>query len=292
MAERSDIHLAGRGHDRRAERRVDDAWLEEAWSAARILPIAGSRLHVVDGAVEWLDAGSAPAGVRIYLGESADGPVFAVVTSPEEADETWHGLRAVVPHLDSDDAGYVVHAIGLAEWQWATRHCPRCGGHLTATHAGHVLRCDDCDREQFPRTDPAVIMRVLDADDRILLGRQAAWPPDRWSTLAGFLEPGESLEQAVRREVFEEAGVRVGEVDYFGSQPWPLPASLMVGFTAHAETTEIDVDGDEIEVARWWSRDEASAAAASGDLLIPPGISISRTLITDWFGAELPGTWR
>ena len=138
---------------------------------------------------------------------------------------------------------WLFHAIGLAEWHWATRFCPRCGGALESTHAGHELRCTSCGKSQFPRTDPAVIMAITPGepgsdDERILLGRHASWPEGRFSTLAGFCEPGETLEDAVRREVMEETGVLVGEVTYFGNQPWPLPASLMLGFTGRALTQE------------------------------------------------------
>lgn len=155
-----------------------------------------------------------------------------------------------------------------------------------------MLHCDDCGRDQFPRTDPAVIMLITDEDDRALLGRQPVWPSTMWSTLAGFVEPGETLEDAVRREVLEESGVQVGEVTYVGSQPWPLPASLMLGFNGRAVSTEIVVDQDELEGARWFSREDARRGADEGTFTIPPGISISRKLITAWYGGELPGTTR
>ena len=149
---------------------------------------------------------------------------------------------------------------------------------------------------QFPRTDPAVIMVVSSGDpgsedERCLLGRQAIWPEGRYSTLAGFCEPGESLEDAVRREVLEEVGVVVGEVDYFGNQPWPLPASLMVGFIGRAETTDIVVDEHEIEDARWFTRAEMKAEAEAGTLVLPGGVSISRSLVEHWYGGPLPGQW-
>jgi NAD+ diphosphatase len=190
----------------------------------------------------------------------------------------------------------VLHAIGLAEWLWATKHCPRCGGDLEPRQAGHVLHCTSCGRDQFPRSDPAVIMVVTDGepgspDERALLGRSPAWPPGRYSTLAGFVEPGETMEDAVRREVEEETGVKVGEVSYFGSQPWPLPASLMVGFTARAIETTIDVDGSEIEDARWFTREEMRAEAEAGTLVLPGGVSISRSLVESWYGGPLPGRW-
>jgi NAD+ diphosphatase len=128
-------------------------------------------------------------------------------------------------------------------------------------------------------------------DERLLLGRQAAWPEGRFSTLAGFLEPGESLEDAVRREVAEEVGVEVGEVTYFGNQPWPLPASLMLGFHGRAESTEIVVDGAEIEAARWFTRAEMEREATEGSLVLPGGVSISRSLVEHWYGGSLPGRW-
>ena len=156
--------------------------------------------------------------------------------------DDWVGLRGLLPHLAGDaveQAPLVFHAIGLAEWLFATRHCPRCGGRLEVRMAGHELECVECHRRQFPRTDPAVIMAITrgepgSPDEALLLGRQDVWPAGRYSTLAGFLEPGETLEDAVRREVAEETGVVVGEVTYFGNQPWPLPASLMLGFLGRA----------------------------------------------------------
>ncbi|MGN6783337.1 MAG: NAD(+) diphosphatase [Marmoricola sp.] len=282
-------------HDRYAERRHDTDWLERTWAdpRTRVLPLAGTRLPVRDGAPAWGVAVDAPDGVRVLLGVDEDErATFAVVGAPELAvDESWAGLRQVAAAVSAEELAYLMHAIGLAEWHAATRHCPRCGTRLEPAQAGHVLHCPGCGRDQFPRTDPAVIMIVTDDEDRALLGRQPTWPTGRWSTLAGFVEPGESLEDAVRREVREETGVRVGAVEYVASQPWPLPASLMLGFRARATSNEITVDGTEIEEARWFSRAEARAAAEDGTLVIPPGISISRSLITGWYGEELPGSW-
>jgi NAD+ diphosphatase len=162
--------------------------------------------------------------------------------------------------------------------------------------AGAELVCTRCGKAQFPRTDPAVIMAItageLGADDEaLLLGRQSAWPEGRYSTLAGFLEPGETLEDAVRREVWEEVGVRVGEVTYFGNQPWPLPASLMLGFLGRATSYDIYVDGREIESARWFTRAQMREGATAGDLVLPGGVSISRSLVEHWYGGPLPGSW-
>jgi NAD+ diphosphatase len=184
----------------------------------------------------------------------------------------------------------------MAEWHWATRFCPRCGGTLESRMAGAELVCTQCGKAQFPRTDPAVIMAITygepgSDDEALLLGRQASFPAGRYSTLAGFLEPGETLEDAVRREVAEEVGVRVGQVTYFGNQPWPLPASLMLGFTARAETTAIHVDEHEIEDARWFTRAQMREQADVGTLVLPGGVSISRSLVEHWYGGPLPGSW-
>jgi len=290
------IALSRYAHDRIADRRVDEDWLREVWAdpATRVLVLAGTRFRMVDGHVPWVSPQQAPDGTRVLLGDLEGVVHFAVVTGPEAADDTWTGLRGIVAQVDERESALVVHAVGIAEWLFATRHCPRCGGVLEPGQLGHVLRCTACGREEFPRTDPAVIMVVVDGEapeDRCLLGRHPAWPPGRYSTLAGFVEPGESIEQAVRREVLEEAGVRVGEVDYFGSQPWPLPRSLMIGCVARAESTEISVDGEEIEDARWFTRAQMRAEAEAGTLVLPGGVSISRSLVEHWYGGPLPGQW-
>jgi NAD+ diphosphatase len=199
----------------------------------------------------------------------------------------WAGLRAVGVLLDDTGAGLFTAAVALANWHAANPRCSRCGGSTVVVQAGWARECPACGAEHYPRTDGAVIMAVVDDQDRILLGRQARWPDRRYSCLAGFVEPGESLEAAVRREVFEEAAVQVGEVEYRGSQPWPFPASLMVGFRARATSTEITVDGEELVSARWWSREELGLDIATGELLLPPAVSIARRLIEDWFGAPL-----
>jgi NAD+ diphosphatase len=290
------VALSRHAHDRIANRRVDAAWFEEVWAdpSTRVIVIAGTRMRLVDGHVPWTSPQEAPEGTPILLGDLGGVVYVAVVVAPELADETWSGLRGIIRQIDEKEAALVVHAVGIAEWLFVTSHCARCGGVLETTQLGHVLRCVDCEREEFPRTDPAVIMVVVDGeapDDRCLLGRHPAWPPGQYSTLAGFVEPGESMEQAVRREVFEESGIRVGEVSYFGSQPWPLPRSLMVGFVAHAESTEVSVDGEEIEEARWFSRAQMKEEAEAGTLLLPGGISISRSLVEHWYGGPLPGQW-
>lgn len=298
------VALSADAHDRAAVRRGDDTWLEEQWADpdTRVLAVSGTRVRPIDGALDWVSPAEAPAGVRMLLGERDGRAWFAVVADASLADEEkelWLPLRGLLPFLAGDavaQAPLVLHALGLAEWLWVTRFCPRCGGGLEPRAAGHELRCTDCGRSQFPRTDPAVIMVVAsgepgDADERCLLGRHATWPAGRYSTLAGFCEPGETLEDAVRREVAEEVGVVVGEVEYFGNQPWPLPASLMLGFIGRAETTEIRVDEHEIEDARWFTRAEMKAEAEAGTLVLPGGVSISRSLVEHWYGGPLPGQW-
>lgn len=295
--------LSATPHDRAAVRRSDDAWLQERWSdpASRVLVVSGTRVRPVDGALPWVAPHEAPAGLRVLLGEQDGAARFAVITGAGTAKAEpgeWLPLRGLLPHLADDavaSAPLVFHALGLAEWLWATRFCPRCAGPLTPRASGHELACAN-GHVQFPRTDPAVIMLVTSGapgaeDERCLLGRQAVWPEGRYSTLAGFCEPGETLEDAVRREVLEEAGVVVGEVEYFGNQPWPLPASLMLGFIGRATSTDIEVDDDELDDARWFTRAEMRALAEDGTIALPSGVSISRSLVEHWYGGPLPGSW-
>jgi NAD+ diphosphatase len=292
----AEIALTGNPHDRVADRRTDEAWLAEVWAAetTKVLVVAGTRIQVVDGGISWISPSEAPEGTKVLLGER-DGTVwFAVIIDGNIVDETWMSFRGLFPVLAEDtgeEAALLTHAIGIAEWLWATRHCIRCGGTYEPMQLGHVLRCADCGREEFPRTDPAVIMVVADGEapgDRCLLGRHPSWPPGRYSTLAGFVEPGESIEQAVRREVYEESGINVGDVGYFGSQPWPLPRSLMIGCIAKATSADISVDGLEVEDARWFTREQMKAEAEAGTLLLPAPVSISNSLIEHWYGGPLP----
>jgi NAD+ diphosphatase len=298
------VRLTANPHDRTGLRRDDNSWLEQRWAdpSSRVLVVSGTRIHPVDGKVEWLSPHDAPDGMRVLLGEQGGVTWFAVIVDPAVASEEkseWFGLRAAFPHLSAggeDEAPLLFHAIGLAEWHYATRFCPRCGGELEVRKAGHEKVCTRCGKPQFPRLDPAVIMVVAEGEpgsegERCLLGRQSAWPEGRYSTLAGFCEPGETLEDAVRREVAEEVGIRVGAVEYFGNQPWPLPASLMLGFIARAETREIAVDGEEIEDARWFTRADMKQGAEAGTLVLPGGISISRSLVEHWYGGPLAGHW-
>lgn len=184
----------------------------------------------------------------------------------------------------------VLGALGFAQWRARTRFCPRDGGRLVARADGRTQRCQRCQREHFPRLEPAVIMRVTDAEDRILLGRQPGWPEGRYSVLAGFVDPGESIEDAVVREIAEEVGVPVTDVAYAASQPWPFPASLMLGFTARATDTTLVLE-DEIAEAHWFTRDGLVAAMDEGRAFLPPDVSIAHRLIMSWLGEVDIATW-
>ncbi|TIC84184.1 NAD(+) diphosphatase [Nocardioides sp. GY 10127] len=318
--------LSAGAHDRLAEHRDDQAWLDDRWDdpSTGVIVLAGARLdRRPEGGVRWTTSAAAPEGERVLLGQAAGRTWFAVLTATDtegQQDADWRSLRdllsdvvsgaadGTVGVVDDGAAGgaadvaepvptpVLLHAVAVAEWRRAARFCPRCGSPLLMRRAGHELRCEANDHPQFPRLDPAVIMLVAHGepgaeDERCLLGRQRVWPEGRYSTLAGFCEPGEPLEDAVRREVHEEAGVRVGEVAYFGNQPWPLPQSLMLGFRARAVTTDIALLDDELVDARWFTRAELAEHAALGTIVLPRGVSISRSLIEDWYGGALPGSW-
>jgi len=184
--------------------------------------------------------------------------------------------------LPIEEAGLLSYARALVSWRSRNRFCGSCGAAMLAAKGGHVLACTnpDCHHEQFPRIDPAIIVLVSDGD-RALLGRQAAWPAGRYSTIAGFVEPGESLEDAVAREVFEETGIEVDEIEYHSSQPWPFPSSLMLGFSARAKNSQIRLRDQELEDAQWFTR----ADLAAGRPIMPPNVSISFRLIEHWFDA-------
>jgi len=202
----------------------------------------------------------------------------------------WAALRDVGASLPAPDAGLATTAVALDAWHARHPRCPRCGGRTVVTQAGWVRVCVEDGTEHYPRTDPAIIVAVVDDDDRLLLGHNAVWPPGRFSTLAGFVEPGESAEHAVRREVAEETAVVVDGLEYRWSQPWPFPASLMLAYRAHASSTEVRVDGVEVTEARWFTREALAEAVASRTVLLPMGTSVAFALISEWFGGALPAT--
>ena len=198
-------------------------------------------------------------------------------------------LRAIMGEMDHRDAGIAAAAKGIFEWRTSHGYCANCGMRNSVANAGWRLDCKACGRVHFPRTDPVVIMLVLDGD-RVLLGRQAAWDTGMYSLLAGFMEPGETIEEAVRREVAEETGVRVGEVRYVTSQPWPFPASLMIGCSGRAESAKITIDPNELEDALWATRAEIAEALAGRHPRIAPARkgAVAQVILRAWVDGVVP----
>ncbi len=259
---------------------VDDEGCAHADETGQVLAVTGGQL------------GGGP-GTAVFLGLREGQAWFAVragvvaLQAPQRID-----LRRAAATWPAFEAGIFALARALLHWHANTRHCGRCGGAVEFRRAGYQGVCTRCGREHYPRVDPAVIVAVSDGE-RLLLGRQAGWPPRRWSVVAGFVEPGESLEQTVAREVLEETRVRVRGSRYLGAQPWPFPGALMLGFEAEAEADEPQVDG-ELEAARWFGVEEVGAALrreARGDdgdgILLSPPISIARSLIERWYRRRL-----
>ncbi len=290
------------GLDRMAEFRSDAramARLRDDPDARAVL-VRGGRAVLDDVGLARVPLPRAPAGEAMLLGVGVDGPVFVVHPDEPFTDERARSVRSAVGRLTPDDLGLFLHAAALTAWHETHPRCPRCGEPTQVVNAGYARRCPSDGSEHYPRTDPAVIVLVLDSegdDSRCLLGRQASWPEGRFSTLAGFVEPGETVEQAVGREVAEESGVEVERVSYAGSQPWPFPSSLMLAYYAVAApgaAQQLSVDGEEIAEARWFTRDELRAVTESGEVLVPPRLSVARRLVEGWLGHPVAGagTWR
>jgi len=242
-------------------------------------PIYSAYLGAAEGA-EGINDGT-PIVMNVYEAEQA--------LLLESNLDNWHVLRRTGAGLSAFDSGIYAQALALFNWHASHGFCPKCGSATEITQAGWVRRCSADGHEIYPRTDPAIIVSVIDDQDRILLGSQGVWEENRWSILAGFVEPGESLNAAVLREIFEEAGVKVIDPVYLASQSWPFPYSLMLGFTAkvdpqHAHNAPVP-DGDEIEKLRWFSREELIAEAK--ELLLPGRLSIARALIEHWLGEKI-----
>jgi NAD+ diphosphatase len=278
--------------DRVTMRRRDADWVAErlADPDSRAVVLAPTAVLVEDEALalvelpSLLEHGAEP----LLLGVQDGRALFAVdaeaLDTEALAPAELVSVRDIAPRLAQDDGGLIAYAASLLNWHRRHRFCSVCGNPSEIEEAGLLRRCPACGSEHHPRTDPVVIMLVVDeARDRVLLGRQPSWPPGRYSALAGFVEPGESLEDAVAREVLEESGVEVAGARYDSSQPWPFPSSLMLGFTvAYVGGEAVAVDG-ELEDARWFTREELSEAAAGrGAMLLPPPVAIARTLIDGW----------
>jgi NAD+ diphosphatase len=291
------------------EERLDDRLVRSLWESGALVTVGpgpsvgvtGSRPAAKD---HWLVTsralfdGTEPSGesalavtptgstaydpsAHVLVGTLAGRGLFVDLARPERGQD----LRRALGFLPPAEAVAAVTAVALVTWHGQAGFCPRCGAATRITAAGASRRCDGCAEDLFPRTDPAVIVAVTDDADRLLLAHQVVWEPGRYSVVAGFVEAGESLEQAVRREVLEETGVVVDRATYVASQPWPFPRSLMLGFAAHAATTALSPDGAEIERARWFARADLVTGLESGQLSLPGPASIAYRLIKRWWDA-------
>lgn len=288
--------FAGAFVDRIGERRKDSDWLAGALQSEQcvFVPVWGERCLVGGDPLRVVLLSRQQAGMIVddqdltFLGLFRDRPAFATsVSSSADAPfrelGEFHDLRYLGSVLPADEANLVAHARALVLWHASQIFCGVCGSSARPGAAGNSRICvnENCLREIFPRVDPAVIVLVTDGE-RCLLGRQKSWPEGRYSAIAGFVEPGESLEDAVRRETYEETNIHVGRIQYHSSQPWPFPSSLMLGFIATAETGDIALNDRELEDAQWFSRKELR----SGFPKLPFPISIARRLIDDWLGED------
>jgi NAD+ diphosphatase len=300
------IVFSGNALDRASARRKDAAWLASRLAAeeSRFLPLWRLQVLVHTGAeprLAWargeIQDALEPRGEPVLLGLERDVAHFALDVSPLEKPAVALGvvgaaefqdLRAIAAELPLHDAGVSAQAKALVDWHARHRFCAACGGKTALADAGYMRRCAGCSAEHFPRTDPVVIM-LVHRGERCLLGRQPGWPAGFVSALAGFVEPGETLEEAVRREVWEEAGLQVDGVAYLASQPWPFPASLMIGCTAEAGSFEIRLDDTELESAVWIEREKIREALRNGGrgagFVLPPPLAIARILIERWAAA-------
>ncbi len=299
----STLVLARGTLDRAAQFRADQAWqgARRADPTSKVMWVceAASPMHLSDTSAELILSSANEVDAELtFLGLDADDIAYFAAHVDDHQDARvdpnalWKNLRATGALLSDRDAGIMVTAVAIDNWMRTHRHCPRCGGATRISNAGWSRVCLTDGSDHFPRTDPAVIVLVTDGEDRALLGRQAVWQEGFFSTLAGFVESGESSEAALRREVFEESGVTIStdpaDIVYLGSQPWPFPCSLMLGYHAKAIDPTINVDGSEIVEAMWISRAELLAACEKGEVRLPPSISIARKLIERWYGGVLP----
>ena len=294
------LSLARGTLDRAGLRRKDPDLLPSLLkeSSTRVVELIAGRAAVIDSERDIALVLRSPNGqdasrLAVFLGQDGDGTAYVGVVGDSSAladqPETspWRTLREVGALLPDRDAGLFATMLGLANWHASHTHCPRCGATTEPDQSGWIRRCTQDGSEHYPRTDPAVIMAVTDADDRLLLARSPHWPQGRLSVLAGFVEPGESLEAAVAREVLEEVGVVVEQVRYLGNQPWPFPSSLMVGVTSSAVDPTLHLDMEEIVEAVWVSRTELREMVRAGRFGISPTVSIARRIIEHWYGGSI-----
>ncbi len=279
--------FAGAVLDRAPLERKRPEWLAEQRADPEARAILMSERGI------WIDGShlllAPPTDDALFLGLAGGRPLFAdyVSDDPEPAQGRPAGLREAATELPAEEVALAGYAGSLLAWHRRHRFCANCGKPTEQRDGGHERRCPACDAHHFPRTDPVVIVRVTDPLDRLLLGRQASWADGRFSLLAGYVEPGETLEDAVRREVLEESGVALGDVSYLASQPWPFPSSLMLGFSAVATGGEPAPGDGELAEVRWFEREKVERAArGEGELALSPPYSIARQLIDAWLAGS------
>lgn len=287
--------------DRCGELRTHPDTLEALWNQSRILHFSDGYISADSDSLRFLSAKDCTAligsdgfsvGEKYFLGKDATtGQSYFAWNSKrstgEKIEENRTGystLRELGPTLSSLDLEVALHTVALANWHNSHPHCARCGAATTVSLGGAVRVCAKDSSQHHPRTDSAVIVLLRDKDDRILLGHQPVWPEGRFSCFAGFLEPGETFEQCVSREVYEESGVTLSKISYLGSQPWPFPASIMIAFDAIVDDPRAArPDGEEITEVKWFSRAELKEQAAAGTVLLPPTFSVAHKMISRWF---------
>ena len=296
------LPLASEAVDRAGELRLKPDELAKLWKSARILHFASGKFRVkanneldfqsADQIVELRAKGEFADGEELFLGIDNGTSYFAWCSDAEDFEsfellENYQTLRTLGDYLSQLEMGLAIHTQAIANWHHSHQFCARCGQPTVSANGGSLRKCTSDGSEHYPRTDGAVIVLVKDKRDRILLGRQKIWPERRFSCFAGFVEPGESFEQTVLREVFEESGIKLGEITYLGSQPWPFPASIMISFSAIATNPDDAIpDGEEIEEIRWLSRDQMRESIADESLTLPPNMSVARKMIEFWYENE------
>jgi NAD+ diphosphatase len=300
------LPLASEAVDRSGELRTKPDELAKLWKSARILHFASGKFRVKPNYE--LDFQSAEQiaklrkdakfadGEELFLGIDNGISYFAWCSDAMDFEsfetlENYQTLRTLGDFLTQLEMGLAIHSQAIANWHHTHQFCARCGAPTLSANGGSLRKCSTDGSEHYPRTDGAVIVLVKDDKDRVLLGRQKVWPEKRFSCFAGFVEPGESFEQTVLREVFEESGIKADEITYLGSQPWPCPASIMISFSAIATNpAAAKADGEEIEEIIWLTREEMCAAIANQSLTLPPGMSVARKMIEFWYeknGADI-----
>ena len=287
--------------DRAAHLRLDESYLKAAWKNAQVLQFQDEKFLSNENQVKFVagsELGEFQSQSDYFLGvddiENEETAHYFVRNYSSEAQagnelpvENLRTLREIGAFLSPRDIGLSVHAQGLANWHKKHPRCSQCGAATTVISGGSVRKCLIDESEHYPRTDSAIIVLVKDNQDRVLLGRQKVWPKNRFSTFAGFVEPGESFEHCVVREVGEEAGITLNKINYLGSQPWPFPSSLMIAFEATTDNPgAARPDGDEIEEIRWFSRAEMKQAITDSTLILPLDISVARQMINGWYGDD------